>query len=100
MIEVPVDDARHRQLAQQRGLGAEALGEKAKVARRPDDVARLAAVARNPAGDAELLQRNPGAVVGEHHGERRSTALDRFHLQNGRRLPDVPAPEQPAEPVP
>ena len=100
MVEVPVDDAGHRQFVQRRGLLAKTLGVEAEAARRPDDVARLAAVARDAAGDAELLQRDPGAVVGEHHGERRRPALDGFHLQDGGRLLDVPAPEQPSDPLP
>ena len=100
MVEVPVDDARHRQFVQRRRLLAKPLGVEAEGTRGANDVARLAAVARDAAGDAELLQRNPGAVVGEHHGQRCGTALDGFHLQDGGRLLDVPAPEQPAEPVP
>ncbi len=82
MIEVPVNDAGHRQFVQCRGLLAKTLGGEAETARRPDDVARLAAVARDPAGDAELLQRDPGAMMSEHHGQRRSPAFDGFHLQD------------------
>src|SRR5258708_6718723 len=100
MVEVPVDDAGHRQFMQRRGFFSKTLGVEAEGTCRPDDVARLAAVARDAAGDTELLQRDPGAVVGEHHRQRRGAALDGFHLQDGGRPLDVPAPEQPAEPVP
>ena len=100
MVEVPVDDAGHRQFVQRRRLLAETLGVEAEGARRPDDVAGLAAVARDAAGNAKLLQRNPRAVMREHHRQRGRAALDGFHLQDGRRLLDVPAPEQPSEPVP
>src|SRR5258707_13719115 len=82
MIEVPVNDAGHRQFMQCRGLLAKTLGGEAETTRRPDDVACLAAVARDPAGDAELLQRDPGAMVRKHHAQGRSPAFDRFHLQD------------------
>jgi hypothetical protein len=100
MIEVPVDDAGHRQFVQRRRFLAKPPGVEVKGARRPNDVARLAAVARDAASDAELLQRDPDAVMGENHGERRGPALDGFHLQDGGCPPDVPAPEQPSKPVP
>ena len=96
MIEVPVDDARHRHFVQRRGLLAEALGDKTEAARRLDDVARLAAVARDPAGDAQLLQRDPRAVVGKHHRQRRGPAFDRFHLQDCRCPLHRVAPERSA----
>ena len=85
MVEIPVDDAGHRQFVQRRGLLAKPPRVEAEGARGANDVARLAAVARDAAGDAELLQRDPGAMVGENHGQRRGPALDGFHLQDGRR---------------
>jgi hypothetical protein len=35
-----------------------------------------------------LFERNPGAVVGQHHRKRGSPALNRLHLQYSRRSPD------------
>ena len=61
------------------------LASKPKAARRLDDVAGLAAVARYPACEAQLLQRDPRAMMGKHDGQRRGAALDGFHLQDRRR---------------
>ncbi len=35
---------------------------------------------------AQLLQRQPEAVMGEDHRQRRRSALRRLHLEDGRRL--------------
>ncbi len=63
----------------------EALGFEAVGAGGLDHVARLAAVARDAAGHAQLFERHPAAIVGEDDGERRGAALDRFHLEDGGR---------------
>ena len=81
MIEIPVNDAGHRQFMQRRRLLAKALGSKPEAAGRLDDVASLAAVTRHAAFETKLLQRNPCAVIGQHHGKRRGAALDRLHLK-------------------
>src|SRR6201981_2161708 len=95
MIEIPVDDARRRHRVQRRRLEAEALCDKPIAPRGPDDIARLAAVARDAAGDTKLFQRNPGAVMGKHDRKRGGAAFDRLHLENDRRAlrPPPPRPE-------
>ena len=91
MIEIPVDDAGHRQFVQRRRLLAEALGVEAEGARGLDDVAGLAAVARDAAGDAKLLQRDPGAVMGKHDRQRSGAAFDGLHLKDDGSALDVPS---------
>jgi hypothetical protein len=52
MIEIPVNDAGHRQFAQRRDFLSKALCSETELERRLDDVAGLAAVTGNPARDA------------------------------------------------
>jgi hypothetical protein len=82
MVEVPVNDARHWNFGKCRRFDAVALRRQPVSARRSDDIARLAAVARYAACDTKLLQRNPRPVIGENHAKRCRTAFDGFHLQD------------------
>ncbi len=84
MIEVPVDDAWHRQFVQRAGLLAEALGRQSVPACRLDHVARLGTVPRYAARDAQPLQGDPQPVMREDHREACGPAFDPFHLQDGR----------------
>jgi hypothetical protein len=93
VVEVPVDDARHGQFMQRRDFLAKALGSHAKIKRCLDDVARFAAVPRDATGHSQLFERNPGAMIGQHHCERSGPALNRLHLQYGGRPPDESAAE-------
>src|SRR3954449_3745891 len=96
MIEVPVNDTRHRQFVQRRYFLAEAFCREAELQRSLDDVDRLAPVARNSASNAQSLERNPCAVMGQHHRERGGTALHCFHLQDGWGPPDRSTTEPPS----
>ena len=82
MIEIPMDDAGHRQLVQHVGLLAKTLGREPEPMRRLYDIARLGAVSRYAAGHAQLLQWNPAPVMGENHRQRRRSAFEPFHLKN------------------
>ena len=85
MVEVPVDDRRPRQLFEPVWLLFKPLGRETVLPRGLDEVARLAAVAGDPASQPQLLKRYPGAVIGEYHCQRSGAALDGFHLENRRR---------------
>src|SRR4029077_14467285 len=85
MIEIPMNNAGHRQILEAGGLFAEAPGRKSKSASRLDDVARVAAVSRHPACYSQLLERNPCSVMCEHDCQRGGPAFHCFHLKNRRR---------------
>src|SRR5262249_43104613 len=82
VVELPEQDQRWRELRQLLQLALETAGFGAIGARAPDDVARLAAVARDAAGDPQLLQRYGAAVVAEHDPQRGRAALDGLHLDD------------------
>ena len=82
VIEVPMNNAGHRQLVELGRLFAEASGAKSKSSRRLYDVARVAAVSRHPACHSQLLERNPCSVVCEDDSQCRGPAFDRFHLKD------------------
>ena len=81
VVEVPVHDDRHRQLAHLVRLLAEAARLEPVLARGLEHVAGLAAVARDAALLAQPRERDEGAVVLEHDRERGGAALGRLHLQ-------------------
>ena len=84
VVEVPVNDQRQRQVRQRRGLAPEPARDQPVAARALQHVAGLAAIAGHAARDAQFLQRHEAPEVGENHGERRGSALDRLHLQHRR----------------
>src|ERR1044072_1143925 len=75
-------------------------GVEAIAARRTHDAGGLAAVARDPAGDAQLLERHATPEMGEDDGKRGGTALGELHLQDGRRTGTISPvePEQASHP--
>src|SRR5262245_8282755 len=81
VIEVPEKDDREFQSVEIVELFVLiALGLEAVFPRRSEDVARLAAIARDAAFMAQLFKRNPPIVVGEDARERGRAALNGFHL--------------------
>src|ERR1700761_2224798 len=94
MIEVPVNDGWHWHLVKRRRLDTEAFCDKPIAPGGPYDIARLAAIARDAASAAKLLQRNPGPVVSKDDRQRCSAAFDRLHLQNGGCASRAPSPKQ------
>ena len=83
MICVPVHDAGKRcLLAQPLGLKAVCVDLHAQPLRRACDVARLGPVAAHAAHASQLVEGNPLAPVGAHHGKTGCPALDRFHLHD------------------
>ena len=85
VVEVPVQDGWPGQIGQRLRLLAEALGGEAILPGSLQQAAGLGAITRNAAGNAQLFQRNPGAVMGEDHGKAGRTAFHRLHLQDGGR---------------
>ena len=65
-----------------------AAGRHAEAARCLQNIARLAAVTRDPAFQAQFLKAGKVTVIAENHRQRRCAAFGRFHLQNGRCLAD------------
>ncbi len=84
VVEVPEEDGRQRQRGEVGRLLAKAPRHEPVAARRTQQSAGLAAVARHAAVGAQHLQRHVAAVVGEHHRERGRAALHRLDLQDGR----------------
>ncbi|MNK68921.1 hypothetical protein D3C87_883000 [compost metagenome] len=84
MVEVPEDDARKGDVANLLQGLLEALGVEAVLACGHEEVAGLAAVARDAAGDPQLAQRHDAAVIREDHGERGRAAFHALHLDDGR----------------
>jgi hypothetical protein len=87
VVEVPEQDDREGQRVELLDLLVlVALGVEPVLARGAQHVAGLAAVTRDAALVAQLFERDPAAEVGEDLRQRRRAALDRLHLQDGRRL--------------
>jgi hypothetical protein len=100
MVEAPMHDDRKGTGQDLVELETMPLGVEAVAARGPHDARSLAAVARDSAGDAQLLERHTPAEIGEDDGQRRGPALGELHLQDGRRA-DTVSPveaEQASEP--
>ena len=86
MIESPMKEERPFLLTEFFRVPAVAFRLAAAKPRRFHNVRRLAAVPADAALLTELLQRNPKPVIGQHHAQRRRTALRRLHLQEGGHL--------------
>src|SRR5262249_53930749 len=86
VVEVPEEDERELLRVELLELLLEALRDEAVLPCGLEDVARLGAVARNPALDAQLLERDDLAVVLEDDRERRRATLDGLHLEHRRAL--------------
>ena len=83
MICVPVHDAGKRcLLAQPLGLKSVCVDLQAQPLRRACDVARLGPGAAHAAHAPQLVEGNPLAPVGAHHGKAGRPALDRLHLHD------------------
>lgn len=91
VLEVPVDDGR---LLAVEGFGthAEPLGVEAVVAGSPENHLCRRSVTTHTAIGTHLFQREPLAVVGQYHRQRRCPTLHRLHLHYLRHLHNlVPA---------
>ena len=49
------------------------------------EIRGIRSITRNAARHSQLFKRDVTSVVCQYHGQRRRTALNRLHLQNGRR---------------
>ena len=83
VVELPEQDRRRPHLGERGRVHLHALGGEAVTPRRLQQVAGPRAVARDTAGDAQLLQRDVPSVVAEHHRERGGAALHGLHLEDG-----------------
>ena len=86
VVELPEDNNRHGQGEDGGRFPAVSLGLQTVCTRRLDDVARLAAVATDAAGDAQLLDGDIAAIITQDDCQGGGAALDGFHLQNGWRV--------------
>lgn len=82
VVKIPVEDKRAGEFGEVAWLAAKPLGGKVVAAGGLKDIGSLAAIAGDPAGVAEFLERAMGAVVGHDHSEAGGTALQGFHLQD------------------
>ncbi len=82
VVELPEQDGRRLHLGERGGFHLHALGLQSVAAGGLEQVAGARAVTGDAAGDAQLLQRDVLAVVGEHHGERGGAALQGLHLKD------------------
>lgn len=87
MIEVPVDDTGKSALRPQGlRLKAVALRGQAVMPGSFQYVPCVRAVSGDPAVQADLLQRDPLFIIGQHHGQAGRAALQRLHLHDHRDL--------------
>ncbi|MNX83561.1 hypothetical protein D3C86_1153310 [compost metagenome] len=85
VIEIPEDDLREPHAGELGGSLLEALGLEPVEARGLEQVARVAAVARDAALLAKLGKGNVPTEVGEHDPQRGGDTLDGLELQDQRR---------------
>ena len=87
MVKVPVDDAGKRSLLPERlHFHLVAVDVQAVMLAGQENVFHVGAVPADPAVQADLLQRNPFAVIGQHHRQTGRAAFQRFHLHDHRHL--------------